>query len=102
MEIKSKIILLTEEELVAAVQQANIPLIERLEAVEKKLAQEKLCYTSNEIGKLLGVTSRTIRTWIVEGKQDMAGKLHHLRAVELLRGRYTIRLSDVQEFIHFF
>ncbi|MVM36276.1 hypothetical protein GO755_40080 [Spirosoma sp. HMF4905] len=102
MKTQTEVIVLTPDQLIEHINVAITPILERLEEVEKKLAQDKLCYTSNEIGKLLSVSGRTVRNWIVQGKADHNGKLHHLDAIELLPGRYTIQLSDVKKFMGFY
>ena len=77
-------------------------VIERLKAIEKRLAQEKICYSTAEIGKIIGVSARAVREWIVDGKVDRRGTRHYLAHHELVTGRYVVELPAMQEFIRHF
>ncbi|GAB4035236.1 MerR family transcriptional regulator [Spirosoma gilvum] len=99
MTIKTELIVLTPDDLIGVIQQANAPLIERLEAIEKKTAEAKLFYSTSEVGKLIGVSGRTIRLWVTEGRENHKFERHYLPAKELVRGKFAIQLTDVQKFI---
>ena len=98
----TRVIVTTPNELNEVIQRANGPLVERLKAIEKRLAQEKICYSTAEIGKIIGVSARAVREWIVDGKVDRRGTRHYLAHHELVTGRYVVELPAMQEFIRHF
>ena len=102
MEVKAKVVLLTEDELISVIHKANGPLTQRMDAIERKMAQEKICYSIAEMGELINVSPRAIRRWISEGKIDYRGVHHRLPAYELVAGRFAVELSDVKAFIQKF
>jgi hypothetical protein len=95
-------VLLSRQELIEAIGEANAPVTNRLDAIEKRLAQDKLCYSVADIAALLSVSSRSVRGWVLEGKEDMQGRRHFLKAKHLVRRRYVLELADVKRFIDHF
>lgn len=90
------------ELIASAVTTATAPLVEQLDAVERRLAQPRLRYSSHEIAALYGVNVRSVRDWIRRGRVDKKGHTHFLKASELTQGKYSISLESADHFLSFF
>jgi hypothetical protein len=85
-----------------AVEKATSPLTAQLESVERRLAEPRLRYSSHEIAALYGVSIRTVREWIRQGRVDKNGKRRFLSASELTHGKYSISQQSVHTFLSYF
>lgn len=96
------LIILTPGQLDEAINEALIPLCKRLDAIEKKMGEARLGYSTMEVGKMINASDRAVRAWISKGKENAAGRQIYLKAIEMFPGRYRVMPADLENFLNHF